>query len=62
MPKIPIGVLLSLVPDGLDPALALAKELHATSLNLPSKQSAANVFAKPFSPAKTTERPGLMSY
>ena len=48
VPKIPIGVLLSSVPDGLDPALALAKELHATSLTppiLPSKQSAANVFA-----------------
>lgn len=28
MPKIPIGVPLSSVPDGLDPALALAKKLH----------------------------------
>ena len=35
MPKIPIGVLLSSVPDGLDPALALAKELHATRLTPP---------------------------
>ena len=28
MPKIPIGVPLSAAPDGSDPALALAKELH----------------------------------
>ncbi len=29
MPMIPIGLLLSSIPDGPDPALALTRELHS---------------------------------